>query len=214
MNPCPPHHPAATLGRATGTRPRCLRPAGAPDPQRLRQCSPIQLSSPSLPGPCCTSSMPLADASQKSKQAPRPPSPAPRHDLSPCSLPRWLSSCYLSTPLTCGARLGTHRQRPGSGRGRTVPELSVLGVTEGSSPGHGQPGLGRQYAPLLPSYQIAQKELAARAGTPLDIKVVHLPRSPVGRLDADLPPTADTCCAGVRACCRRARNWPANVSQP
>jgi hypothetical protein len=48
--------------------------------------------------------------------------------------------------------------------------LSVLGITEGSSPALVSL-VGRQCA-LLPSYQIAQQELAAR-GTPLDIKVVH-----------------------------------------
>jgi hypothetical protein len=48
--------------------------------------------------------------------------------------------------------------------------LSVLGITEGSSPALVSL-VGRQCA-LLPSYQIAQQELAAR-GTALDIKVVH-----------------------------------------
>ena len=48
--------------------------------------------------------------------------------------------------------------------------MSVLGITEGSSPALVSL-VGRQCA-LLPSYQIAQQELAAR-GTPLDIKVVH-----------------------------------------
>jgi hypothetical protein len=48
--------------------------------------------------------------------------------------------------------------------------LSVLGVLEGSSPALVSL-VGRQCA-LLPSYQIARNELAAR-GTPLDIKVVH-----------------------------------------
>jgi hypothetical protein len=45
-----------------------------------------------------------------------------------------------------------------------------LGISEGSSPALVSL-VGRQCA-LLPSYQIAQQELAAR-GTPLDIKVVH-----------------------------------------
>lgn len=45
-----------------------------------------------------------------------------------------------------------------------------MGVSEGSSPALVSL-VGRQCA-LLPSYQIAQQELAAR-GTPLDIKVVH-----------------------------------------
>ena len=48
--------------------------------------------------------------------------------------------------------------------------MSVLGITEGSSPALVSL-VGRQCA-LLPSYQIAQQELAAR-GTALDIKVVH-----------------------------------------
>ncbi len=48
--------------------------------------------------------------------------------------------------------------------------MSVLGISEGSSPALVSL-VGRQCA-LLPSYQIAQQELAAR-GTPLDIKVVH-----------------------------------------
>jgi hypothetical protein len=75
---------------------------------------------------------------------------------------------YLST-LYCGplARTGKGRGREGAG---LYPELSVLGISEGSSPALVSL-VGRQCA-LLPSYQIAQKELAAR-GTPLDIKVVH-----------------------------------------
>lgn len=48
--------------------------------------------------------------------------------------------------------------------------MSVLGISEGSSPALVSL-VGRQCA-LLPSYQIAQKELAAR-GTRLGIKVVH-----------------------------------------
>lgn len=65
------------------------------------------------------------------------------------------------------ARTGKGRGREGAG---LYPELSVLGITEGSSPALVSL-VGRQCA-LLPSYQIAQKELAGR-GTPLDIKVVH-----------------------------------------
>jgi hypothetical protein len=64
--------------------------------------------------------------------------------------------------------------RTGRGRGREgaglYPELAVLGISEGSSPALVSL-VGRQCA-LLPSYEVAQKELAAR-GTPLDIKVVH-----------------------------------------
>jgi hypothetical protein len=50
------------------------------------------------------------------------------------------------------------------------PELAALGILEGSSPALVSL-VGRQCA-LLPSYQIARRELAAR-GTPLGIKVVH-----------------------------------------
>ena len=75
---------------------------------------------------------------------------------------------YLTT-LYCGpaARTGKGRGREGAG---IYPELSALGISEGSSPALVSL-VGRQCA-LLPSYQVAQQELAAR-GTPLDIKVVH-----------------------------------------
>ena len=75
---------------------------------------------------------------------------------------------YL-TALYCGplARTGKGRGREGTG---LYPELSALGVSEGSSPALVSL-VGRQCA-LLPSYQVAQRELAAR-GTALDIKVVH-----------------------------------------
>jgi hypothetical protein len=65
------------------------------------------------------------------------------------------------------ARTGKGRGREGAG---LYPELAVLGISEGSSPALVSL-VGRQCA-LLPSYQIAQRELAAR-GTPLNIKVVH-----------------------------------------
>jgi len=65
------------------------------------------------------------------------------------------------------ARTGKGRGREGAG---LYPELAVLGISEGSSPALVSL-VGRQCA-LLPSYQIARRELAAR-GTPLDIKVVH-----------------------------------------
>ena len=65
------------------------------------------------------------------------------------------------------ARTGKGRGREGAG---LYPELAVLGISEGSSPALVSL-VGRQCA-LLPSYQIAREELAAR-GTPLDIKVVH-----------------------------------------
>ena len=75
---------------------------------------------------------------------------------------------YLAT-LYCGpvARTGKGRGREGTG---LYPELAALGVLEGSSPALVSL-VGRQCA-LLPSYQIAQRELAAR-GTTLGIKVVH-----------------------------------------
>jgi hypothetical protein len=75
---------------------------------------------------------------------------------------------YLTT-LYCGpvARTGKGRGREGAG---LYPELAALGIFEGSSPALVSL-VGRQCA-LLPSYQIARRELAAR-GTPLDIKVVH-----------------------------------------
>ncbi len=65
------------------------------------------------------------------------------------------------------ARTGKGRGREGAG---LYPELAALGVIEGSSPALVSL-VGRQCA-LLPSYQIAQQELAAR-GTALGIKVVH-----------------------------------------
>ncbi|HKB41057.1 MAG TPA: hypothetical protein VKD72_31810 [Gemmataceae bacterium] len=75
---------------------------------------------------------------------------------------------FLSA-LYCGpaARTGRGRGREGAG---LYPELSALGISEGSSPALVSL-VGRQCA-LLPSYQIAQRELAAR-GTPLNLKVVH-----------------------------------------
>ena len=75
---------------------------------------------------------------------------------------------YVTT-LYCGppARTGRGRGREGAG---LYPELAVLGFSEGASPALVSL-VGRQWA-LLPSYEIARQELAAR-GTPLDIKVVH-----------------------------------------
>ena len=75
---------------------------------------------------------------------------------------------YLST-WYCGpvARTGKGRGREGAG---LYPELAALGIIEGSSPALVSL-VGRQCA-LLPSYQIARRELAAR-GTALGIKVVH-----------------------------------------
>lgn len=75
---------------------------------------------------------------------------------------------YLST-LYCGPR-----SRGSGGRGREgtglYPELAVLGFNEGASAALISL-VGRQCS-LLPSYEMARQELAAR-GTPLGIKVVH-----------------------------------------
>jgi len=75
---------------------------------------------------------------------------------------------YLST-LYCGpaVRTGLGRGREGSG---LYPELAVLGFNEGASAALISL-VGRQCA-LLPSYEIARQELAAR-GTSLGLKVVH-----------------------------------------
>jgi hypothetical protein len=75
---------------------------------------------------------------------------------------------YVAT-LYCGpaARTGKGRGKEGTG---LYPELAVFGFSEGVS-GALLGLVGRQCA-LLPSYEVARQELAAR-GTPLDIKVVH-----------------------------------------
>jgi hypothetical protein len=75
---------------------------------------------------------------------------------------------YVTT-LYCGpaARTGKGRGREGTG---LYPEVAVFGFSEGSSPALAS-CVGRQCA-LLPSYEIARQELAAR-GTALTIKVVH-----------------------------------------
>lgn len=75
---------------------------------------------------------------------------------------------YVTT-LYCGPlqRTGKRRGREGSG---LYPELSILGIQEGKSPALVRE-VGRQTA-LLPSYEMAQQELAER-GLDLDIKEVH-----------------------------------------
>jgi hypothetical protein len=75
---------------------------------------------------------------------------------------------YLTT-WYCGPRASTGKGRGREGAG-LYPELAVLGIFEGSSPALVSL-VGRQCA-LLPSYQIARRELAAR-GTSLGLKVVH-----------------------------------------
>jgi hypothetical protein len=75
---------------------------------------------------------------------------------------------YVST-LYCGptARTGKGRGRAGGG---LYPELAAFGFSSGDSPAlvsH----VGRQCA-LLPSYEIARRELAAQ-GTKLNLKTVH-----------------------------------------
>ncbi len=69
----------------------------------------------------------------------------------------------------CGPRARTGKGRGSEGSG-IYPELAVLGVTEGASPGLASL-LGRLTA-LLPSYELTQQELELR-GLPLDIKVAH-----------------------------------------
>ena len=75
----------------------------------------------------------------------------------------WISTWY------CGPARRTGRGRKGEGSG-LYPELAVLGIREGSSPALISE-VGRLTA-LLPSFEIARRELAQR-GVPLDIKVVH-----------------------------------------
>jgi hypothetical protein len=75
---------------------------------------------------------------------------------------------YLTTAY-CGPVAGTGKGRGREGTG-LYPELAAFGIIEGSSPALVSL-VGRQCA-LLPSYQVARRELAAR-GTPLGIKVVH-----------------------------------------
>jgi hypothetical protein len=75
----------------------------------------------------------------------------------------WVNTLY------CGpaARRGQKRGREGAG---LYPELAVLGFQEGSSPALAS--LVARTAALLPSYALAQQELAER-GLDLDIKVVQ-----------------------------------------
>jgi hypothetical protein len=75
---------------------------------------------------------------------------------------------FVST-LYCGPKTRTGKGRGQEGAG-LYPELAVLGFAEGSSAALVSL-VGRQCA-LLPSYEIARRELAAR-GTALNIKVVH-----------------------------------------
>jgi hypothetical protein len=74
-----------------------------------------------------------------------------------------VTTLYCSPSL----RTGTGRGREGSG---VYPELAVLGIQEGKSPALVRE-VGRQTA-LLPSYEMARRELAER-GLVLDIKEVH-----------------------------------------
>jgi hypothetical protein len=75
---------------------------------------------------------------------------------------------FVST-LYCGPRRRTGKGRGQEGSG-LYPELAVLGFAEGSSAALVSL-VGRQCA-LLPSYEVARRELALR-GTSLNIKVVH-----------------------------------------
>jgi hypothetical protein len=75
----------------------------------------------------------------------------------------YVTTLYCSPSL----RTGAGRGREGSG---VYPELAVLGIQEGKSPALVRE-VGRQTA-LLPSYEMARRELAER-GLVLDIKEVH-----------------------------------------
>lgn len=75
----------------------------------------------------------------------------------------WVTTLYCAP----AARTGKGRGREGGG---VYPELSVLGIQEGSSPALVRE-VGRQVA-LLPSYAIAREELARR-GLDLDIKELY-----------------------------------------
>ena len=75
----------------------------------------------------------------------------------------WISTVYCG-PVT---RKGHKRGVEGGG---LYPELAVLGIHEGSSPALVSQ-VARRVA-LLPSYEVAQKELA-QDGVALDIKVMH-----------------------------------------
>jgi hypothetical protein len=75
----------------------------------------------------------------------------------------WITTAY------CGPapRHGRGRGSEGSG---LYPELAVLGLHEGTSPAWA--GKVARMTALLPSYQVAQKELAHQ-GLLVNIKVVH-----------------------------------------
>ena len=75
----------------------------------------------------------------------------------------WVTTLYLG-PAT---RTGKGRGREGAG---LYPELGLLGIQEGKSPALVY-AVGRMTA-LLPSYALAQEELAER-GVPLTLKQVH-----------------------------------------
>jgi hypothetical protein len=75
----------------------------------------------------------------------------------------WVTTLYLG-PAT---RTGKGRGREGAG---LYPELGLLGIQEGKSPALVY-AVGRMTA-LLPSYALAQEELAER-GVPLTLKEVH-----------------------------------------
>jgi hypothetical protein len=75
---------------------------------------------------------------------------------------------YVTT-LYCGPALRTGKKRGREGSG-VYPELAMLGIQEGKSPALVRE-VGRQTA-LLPSYALAQQELAER-GLQLNIKEVH-----------------------------------------
>jgi len=76
---------------------------------------------------------------------------------------------WVTTPYCAPRRTGRQRKRGREGSG-LYPELAVLGIREGSTPAL-LSRVGRLTA-LLPSFKVAQQELASQ-GHRLDIKVVH-----------------------------------------
>jgi hypothetical protein len=118
------------------------------------------------PRTCWPATLPGGQRKKKIAEAARPLRSPQRRPLTVRLLGGLI--LYLST-LYCGPPSGTGKGRGREGAG-LYPELAALGISEGSSAALISL-VGRQCA-LLPSYQIAQQELAAR-GTVLNIKVVH-----------------------------------------
>src|SRR5436190_455331 len=152
------------MGGSTCHRSRLLRTTGTASSPRLPANGRPSRRQPSGTGRPAAG--PATAGKKKVAQATRP---LRKPEKRPLTL-RLLGGLILFvSTLYCGPR-----KRTGKGRGREgtglYPELAVLGFSEGSSAALVSL-VGRQCA-LLPSYEIARRELAAR-GTPLKIKVVH-----------------------------------------